>query len=74
MATILEYSLINHRKAALHHLTREGAPGQRERADEALRRIEAGNYGYCVRCGMKIPEAVLERRPERSSCLECDLD
>ncbi|MHC5030259.1 MAG: TraR/DksA family transcriptional regulator [Planctomycetota bacterium] len=42
------------------------------RAVEALERMEAGVYGYCVACGMKIPEARLEEKPERRHCTACE--
>lgn len=39
--------------------------------DEALRRIDAGTYGLCVRCGGQIPEERLEAIPETPYCLQC---
>lgn len=37
----------------------------------ALHRIEAGEYGYCVRCGSKISAARLELLPHTAFCRNC---
>lgn len=37
----------------------------------ALRRIEDGTYGACVRCGEEIAPARLEARPEAALCIDC---
>jgi RNA polymerase-binding transcription factor DksA len=38
--------------------------------DEALRRLERGEYGRCVICGKEIPEERLELVPETPYCVE----
>src|SRR5439155_415360 len=38
--------------------------------DEALRRLERGEYGRCVICGKEIPEARLDLVPETPYCVE----
>jgi RNA polymerase-binding transcription factor DksA len=38
--------------------------------DEALRRLERGEYGKCVICGKDIPEERLELVPETPFCIE----
>jgi len=38
--------------------------------DEALRRLERGEYGRCVICGKEIPLARLELVPETPYCVE----
>lgn len=38
--------------------------------DEALRRLERGEYGRCVICGKEIPVARLELVPETPYCVE----
>jgi RNA polymerase-binding transcription factor DksA len=38
--------------------------------DEALRRVERGEYGRCVICGRAIPEARLDLVPETPYCVE----
>jgi DnaK suppressor protein len=37
----------------------------------ALRRIEAGQYGTCSRCGREIPAARLEAQPTATTCVVC---
>src|SRR5205807_8366152 len=39
--------------------------------DEALDRIEAGEYGKCVRCGNPVPDRRLEAVPWARHCLPC---
>ena len=38
--------------------------------DEALRRLERGEYGKCVICGREIPQERLELVPETPFCVE----
>lgn len=44
---------------------------ERAAIDAALARIEAGEYGYCVRCGEKIAPARLEHNPTVTKCIGC---
>jgi DnaK suppressor protein len=39
--------------------------------DSALRRVEEGTYGYCVRCDEEISAARLGVRPEAPICIVC---
>lgn len=39
--------------------------------DEALRRIDAGTYGACTRCGQQIGFDRLDAVPAAALCLEC---
>jgi DnaK suppressor protein len=39
--------------------------------DEALRRLEAGTYGGCERCGTRIPAERLAVRPFARTCVGC---
>ncbi|MBI4752890.1 TraR/DksA C4-type zinc finger protein [Candidatus Desantisbacteria bacterium] len=39
--------------------------------DEALYRIEYGNYGICEECGKEIPVARLDAIPYAHFCIEC---
>ncbi len=39
--------------------------------DEALERIENGNYGKCERCGQQIAEERLEAIPHATRCIDC---
>ena len=42
-----------------------------ERLRNALRRIDDGTYGKCVRCGNEIPVGRLELVPEALICVPC---
>lgn len=44
---------------------------ERRRIEAALRRVEDGDYGYCVRCGEPIPERRLELDPALPTCVGC---
>ena len=39
--------------------------------DEAVRRLERGDYGTCAHCGREIAEARLKALPFATLCLEC---
>jgi len=39
--------------------------------DAAEARVHAGTYGVCEVCGQPIPEAQLELRPARTTCVAC---
>ena len=44
---------------------------ERAEVKEAIRRMDAGTYGVCVRCGDPIPPARLEARPMATMCVAC---
>jgi DnaK suppressor protein len=46
---------------------------QTERAaiDAALRRLDEGEFGYCLKCGDEIAPARLEHNPAVTTCIEC---
>ena len=39
--------------------------------DAARGRLEAGEFGACVDCGVEIPRARLEAMPSAARCIEC---
>jgi len=45
--------------------------GQYRLVEEALGRIESGEYGVCLECGQPIPEARLEVIPFAKYCVKC---
>jgi DnaK suppressor protein len=47
------------------------AEARLQAAREALRRIQAGEYGWCQDCGESIGHARLVRQPEALRCLAC---
>ncbi|MCX7896334.1 MAG: RNA polymerase-binding protein DksA [Rhodocyclaceae bacterium] len=42
-----------------------------KKIDEALSRIEKGEYGYCENCGVEIGLKRLEARPTATLCIDC---
>ena len=44
---------------------------QIQRIDSALRRMEAGDFGYCFVCGEEIGPARLEFDPASTRCMGC---
>jgi DnaK suppressor protein len=42
-----------------------------EQIDDALRRMDAGTYGICERCGERIEPERLEALPYARMCLDC---
>ncbi len=47
-------------------------PMRTMQAVEALRRIEDGDYGFCLLCGLILPHARLELHPEAAYCAHCE--
>ncbi len=45
-----------------------------EEIDEAIGRIESGEYGICETCGVEIPDARLEVLPYARNCIKCQED
>jgi len=42
-----------------------------QRIDSALKRIEEGEFGYCVSCGIEIEPKRLENDPTTPTCFDC---
>jgi DnaK suppressor protein len=42
-----------------------------EQIDDALRRMDAGTYGICERCGQRIEPERLEALPYAQLCMDC---
>ncbi|WP_420348079.1 TraR/DksA family transcriptional regulator [Pelagibius sp.] len=42
-----------------------------QRIEASLKRIESGDYGYCVTCGERIPLRRLELDPTLPTCVGC---
>lgn len=42
-----------------------------KKIDEALMRIDSGEYGYCESCGVEIGLKRLEARPTATMCIDC---
>lgn len=44
---------------------------ERQRIEAALKRIDAGEYGYCIVCGEEIAEGRLRFDPSVLTCIAC---
>lgn len=44
---------------------------ERSAIDAALRRLDEGEFGYCLKCGEDIAPARLEHNPAVTICIEC---
>ena len=42
-----------------------------QRIEASLKRLEDGDYGYCVSCGKQIPLRRLELDPTLPTCVDC---
>lgn len=42
-----------------------------DKVEQALKKIEEGNYGFCADCGKKISEERLDALPYATLCLDC---
>src|SRR5450432_2287193 len=49
----------------------EAAQAQLRQVREALRRLDAGEYGRCVDCGVELPADRLDAKPEAARCMTC---
>ena len=75
MVRITKSMIFGHRLDALHRIVSDCEGRDRRRASDAaaaIRRIEAGSYGCCMRCGMLMSERDTEARPERKHCSRCE--
>lgn len=43
----------------------------RQRAEAALERLDAGDFGFCIRCDEGIPVKRLEFDPAVTTCVDC---
>jgi len=53
---------------------RDRATAQLALVDDALKRLDDGSYGTCVRCGQPIAPARLEALPWAASCITCQAE
>ncbi|PRB03411.1 molecular chaperone DnaK [Microbacterium sp. MYb72] len=49
----------------------DAAASELRQVDEALARLDTGDYGVCAVCGQRIPAARLEVRPFATHCVAC---
>lgn len=55
----LEFALSEHELAELNAI------------DAALQRLQDGEYGICIDCDTRIPDARLQAAPEAARCIHC---
>ena len=51
--------------------TEERREQERARVDAALRRIESGDFGFCLKCEEEIDPRRLDLNPATALCLSC---
>ncbi|MBI4182870.1 MAG: TraR/DksA family transcriptional regulator [Proteobacteria bacterium] len=56
---------------AMAEAAHQRATERLRRIDAALKRIEDGEYGYCVSCGEEIGVKRLEADPAIATCIDC---
>lgn len=56
---------------AMEEETERRREAEIHRIDAALKRMEEGEYGYCIRCGDAIPLKRLEFDPSTPLCVDC---
>ena len=69
-----ELTIDAHLKTMLHQIaSKQRGAGQKHarKATIALNRMDAGTYGFCILCGIKIPELRLLAKPEGIHCEKC---
>ncbi len=49
----------------------DASAGDLNQINQALARIDAGDYGFCASCGNQIGEARLEALPYATLCIDC---
>ena len=69
-ADAADQAVASYDKNALHQQA-ELATRQLKLLDDALRRIDGGDYGECTMCGKEIAIARLEAIPWARYCLDC---
>jgi len=56
---------------AMAQATEERRKLRLQRIASALKRLEAGDYGYCAECGDKIPKRRVTIDPTTPLCVDC---
>ena len=56
---------------SLQEATAERRRSEKMRAQAALERMDAGDFGYCVSCGEEIPTKRLDHDPTVPTCVDC---
>ena len=59
------------RRKVLTDLVNGPDAARAELARAALARLDDGSYGFCTRCGLRMPDGRLHQAPERPLCTGC---
>jgi len=74
MSTTATLTMADYRRKILTDLAGGPDAARAEQARAALARLGDGSYGYCTRCGIKVPDGRLYQAPERPFCAACNGD
>jgi len=72
LATLLEEQSIEIQNDEVLAALDDSIRAEMERIEQALARLDRGEYGTCEHCGRLIPVRRLEALPFTSSCVECE--
>ena len=72
LATLLEEQSIEIQNDEVLAALDDSIRAEMERIEQALARLDQGEYGTCQHCGRLIPVRRLEALPFASSCVECE--
>ena len=72
LATLLKEQSIEIQNDEVLAALDDSIRAEMERIEQALARLDRGEYGTCEHCGRLIPVRRLEALPFTSSCVECE--
>ena len=67
-------SSVNEQERELSLLMRDRGRDRLEAIEEAIQRMQAGDYGFCEECGDPIPKRPLIAMPLARMCVNCQQD
>ena len=67
-------SSVNEQERELSLLMRDRGRDRLEAIEEAIQRMQAGDYGFCEECGDPIPKRRLIAMPLARMCVNCQQD
>ena len=67
-------SSVNEQERELSLLMRDRGRDRLEALEEAIQRMQAGDYGFCEECGDPIPKRRLIAMPLARMCVNCQQD
>lgn len=58
-------------RQAMALATRRGYDRELQKIEAAFRRMDAGDFGYCVNCGEQVARSRLHADPTAAACIDC---